>query len=81
MWFNGVLDPAQCSEDEIILRNVTGFISSPNFPNFYADNLICRWTILTPTGTYIYLRILYFNTSSCCDTLYVSLFRTLILAF
>ena len=46
------------------LRNSSGIISTPNYPNHYAHNLSCTWTIETPPSQVAIVKILDLDTES-----------------
>ena len=67
----------------IQLTNMSGRLSSPNFPSNYPGNVQCGWNISIPAGYKIYLTFLEFDLEECgssctCDYVEVSLFITLI---
>ncbi|EDV28197.1 uncharacterized protein TRIADDRAFT_53561 [Trichoplax adhaerens] len=44
-----------------LLTNTTGMILSPNYPNNYPNNVICRWSIRVPSYNHIILTFNSFN--------------------
>ena len=51
--------------------NSYGYLMSPNYPQYYENNLHCRWTIKASVGNIIKLKFLDFNTDSYTDKLYI----------
>ena len=50
-----------------ILRKPTGYLSTPNWPNGYENNLECVWTIIGDLGTKIQLNITEFQLEADLD--------------
>ncbi|XP_054161678.1 deleted in malignant brain tumors 1 protein-like [Oppia nitens] len=48
-----------------------GYISSPNYPNNYLDNLQCTWSITVDKGNQIQLIVEDFSTESLHDQIYI----------
>ena len=44
-----------------MLTNATGTIVTPNYPNNYPNNVICRWSIRVPSGNHIIATFNAFN--------------------
>lgn len=44
-------------------------IQSDNYPDNYNGNTNCRWLISGPEGSRVVVKMLDFNTESCCDKL------------
>ena len=52
--------------------NSYGYLTSPNYPQDYENNLDCRWTIKAPVGNIIKLSFLDFYTDTdSSDELYI----------
>eukprot|EP00105_Crassostrea_gigas_P024923 XP_011445343.1 PREDICTED: uncharacterized protein LOC105340823 [Crassostrea gigas] len=66
-----------CPQQPINVTSVKQQIASPNFPNFYAANLQCRFILTAPTGvelTFEYIDIEKHTDctpNSCCDELII----------
>ena len=71
---NGILDalsdsfsafihysPLPINECENGLDMINKIIQSPNHPDSYNNNLICKWLISVPHGSHITLRFLQFD--------------------
>lgn len=48
-----------------------GYISSPNYPNYYPSNALCRYHLSTTVGNRIKLDFGAIDTDQCCDYIYV----------
>ena len=59
-----------------VLTNFLGMLTSPSYPENYANNLSCQWTIKTDPGTKIQLRFtdFEFEDHSDCRYDYLELF-------
>ncbi|XP_070575392.1 neuropilin and tolloid-like protein 2 [Ptychodera flava] len=51
-----------------VLIGSTGFLASPNYPNYYDNNAYCTWRI-TARNQHVHLQFLAFELESCCDRL------------
>lgn len=72
---HGGHDQAACNSEvhELTASLEPQFVSSPNFPDTYGDNLDCKWTIRKNLNVDLMITILSFQTESCCDYLKVNL--------
>ena len=50
-----------------ILKKPSGYLSTPNWPQGYANDLECSWTITTELGTKIELNITEFHLEQDLD--------------
>ncbi|XP_025100702.1 deleted in malignant brain tumors 1 protein-like [Pomacea canaliculata] len=44
-----------------------GFLTSPNYPSQYGNNLNCRWIVEAPPGHVVKVTLLNLNLELCCD--------------
>jgi len=51
-------------------RNI---LQSPNWPDEYARNLTCTWTLVAPPEKQVELLFIQLSTEKCCDAVRVSL--------
>ncbi|CAJ0961875.1 unnamed protein product, partial [Mesorhabditis belari] len=69
-------DPRHQLSPSITTRNVTldgvsGYLTSPEFPNNYPDNFNIIYYILAPDGYFVHITFYTFHTEQCCDILRV----------
>lgn len=74
--YQSVFLDGACSQ-MILLTNMSGWFSTPNFPLNYPDEKQCSWNITIPAGYKIYLTFLEFELEECgsgctCDYVEVS---------
>ena len=53
--------PLPSKECEVGLDMTKKTIQSPNYPNSYSNNLVCKWLISVPLGSHITLKFLEFD--------------------
>ena len=53
--------PLPSKECEKGLDMTMKMIQSPNYPDFYDNNLSCKWLISVPYGSHITLKFLHFD--------------------
>ena len=60
-----------------LLKNPSGNLSSPNYPNNYSSNFNADWTIEVPPEKFVLLNIVSFETSYYKDIMLVGIFWAL----
>ena len=54
------------------MATLNGFLNSPSYPDNYPDNVVCDYIISQPTGMYVNLTVLMFDTYDIdCETAFV----------
>lgn len=70
---------AVCGPTSLMVTNKTQVLTSPNYPNAYGNNLICRWfLLLEPPNTVISLRFteLDLENTTDCSSDYLEIYYT-----
>ena len=62
-----------CANKNLQASNVKQHLVSPNYPNFYSNNIDCEWSITAPEDQLVQLVFDKFSVEECCDKLEVSL--------